>query len=61
MEGKISELLKEQIEKSEYPVVGAKYNNEYKNLDYVVSSEGKIELIDIKKGMLMLEILFTLV
>ena len=28
---KISELLKEQIEKSEYPVVGAKYNNEYKN------------------------------
>ena len=36
MEGKISELLKEQIEKSEYPVVGAKYNNEYKNLDDVV-------------------------
>ena len=53
MEGKISELLKEQIEKSEYPVVGAKYNNEYKNLDDVVSSEGKIELIDInsKEGM----------
>ena len=36
--------LKEQIEKSKYPVVGAKYNNEYKNLDDVVSSEGKIEL-----------------
>ena len=53
MEGKISELLKEKIEKSEYPVVGAKYNNEYKNLDDVVSSEGKIELIDInsKEGM----------
>ena len=53
MEGKISELLKEQIEKSKYPVVGAKYNNEYKNLDDVVSSEGKIELIDInsKEGM----------
>lgn len=47
MEGKISELQKEQIEKSEYPVVGAKYNNEYKNLDEVVSSDGKIELIDI--------------
>ena len=44
---KISELQKEQIEKSEYPVVGAKYNNEYKNLDEVVSSDGKIELIDI--------------
>ena len=27
---KISELLKEQIEESEYPVVGAKFNNEYK-------------------------------
>ena len=53
MEEKISELLKEQIENSEYPVVGAKYNNEYKNLDDVVSSEGKIELIDInsKEGM----------
>ena len=53
MEGKISELQKEQIEKSEYPVVGAKYNNEYKNLDEVVSSDGKIELIDInsKEGM----------
>ena len=29
---KISELLKEQIETSEYPIVGAKFNNEYKNL-----------------------------
>ena len=53
MEEKISELQKEQIERSEYPVVGAKYNNEYKNLDEVVSSDGKIELIDInsKEGM----------
>ena len=33
MEGKISELLKEQIEKSEYPVVGAKVNNEYKQIN----------------------------
>ena len=47
MEEKISELQKEQIERSEYPVVGAKYNNGYKNLDEVVSSDGKIELIDI--------------
>lgn len=53
MEQKISEILKEQIEKSEYPVVGAKYNNEYKNLDALVNPEGKIELIDInsKEGM----------
>ena len=53
MEQKISEILKEQIEKSEYPVVGAKYNNEYKNLDDLVNPEGNIELIDInsKEGM----------
>ncbi len=53
MEQKISEILKEQIEKSEYPVVGAKYNNEYKNLDDVVNPDGNIELIDInsKEGM----------
>ena len=50
---KISELLKEQIEKSEYPVVGAKFNNEYKNLDDVVAKDGNIELISInsKEGM----------
>ena len=50
---KISELLKEQIAESEYPVVGAKFNNEYKNLDYSLEESGKIELIDInsKEGM----------
>lgn len=53
MKQKISEILKEQIEKSEYPVVGAKYNNEYKNLDDFVDTKGNIELIDInsKEGM----------
>ena len=50
---KISELLKEQIAESEYPVVGAKFNNEYKSLDYPLEESGKIELIDInsKEGM----------
>ena len=50
---KISELMKEEIEKSEYPEVGAKYNNEYKNLDDLVDTNGKIELIQInsKEGM----------
>lgn len=50
---KISDLLKTQIEESEYPVVGAKFNNEYKNLDYPLEESGKIELIDInsKEGM----------
>ena len=53
MEQKISELFKDQIEQSKYPVVGAKYNNEYKNLDAVVDTNGNIELIDInsKEGM----------
>ena len=50
---KISELLKEQIESSEYPVVAAKFNNEYKNLDYRLEDSGKVELINIssKEGM----------
>ena len=50
---KISDLLKKQIEESEYPIVGAKFNNEYKNLDYPLEKSGKIELIDInsKEGM----------
>ena len=53
MKQKISEICKEQIERSEYPVLGAKYNNEYKNLDDFVEPEGNIELIDInsKEGM----------
>lgn len=50
---KISELFNEQIEKSEYPVVGAKVNNEYKNLDELVYRNSNIELINInsKEGM----------
>ena len=53
MEQKISEILKEEIQNSEYPVIGAKYNNEYKNLDDFVNPEGNIELITInsKEGM----------
>lgn len=50
---KISELLKEEIEKNEHPVVGAKFNNEYQNLDYEIEKDGIVELIDIsqKEGM----------
>ena len=44
---KISEILKEEIEKSEYTVVGAIYNNKYVNLDYEIEDEGTIQLIDI--------------
>lgn len=50
---KISELMKEEIESSEYTVVGAKFNNEYRNLDFEISADGNVELIDIsqKEGM----------
>ena len=50
---KISELLKEEIQGSEHPVVGVKFNNEYQNLDYEITEEGNVELINIsqKEGM----------
>lgn len=49
----IKDALKEQIEKSEYPVIGAKFNNEYKRLDFVPSEDGVVSLVDIasKGGM----------
>ena len=43
----IKDAFKEQIEKSEFPVIGAKFNNEYKRLDYVLNEEGKVSLVDI--------------
>lgn len=50
---KISKLLRNEIKQNEHPVVGAKFNNEYQNLDYEIETDGKIELIDIsqKNGM----------
>ena len=50
---KISELLAEEIKNSEYDVVGAKFNNEYQNLDFEIDQDGTVELIDIsqKEGM----------
>lgn len=49
----ISELLKEEIENSEYTVVAGIFNNEFKNLESIIEEDGKIELIDIssKEGM----------
>lgn len=44
---KISELFKDEIESSEYVVIGAKFNNEYQNLDYELTEDGTVELIDI--------------
>lgn len=44
---KISEVLKEQIEQNPYTVMGAKFNNEYKNLDTPIEEDGTVELVDI--------------
>ena len=44
---KIKEMLKEAIENSKYPVMGAKFNHEYVNLEYEICQDGEIELIDI--------------
>ena len=43
----IQELLKEEIENSQYPIIGAVFNNEYVNLGYQVITDGEIRLIDI--------------
>ena len=50
---KISKLLENEIKENEHPVVGAKFNNEYQNLDFEIEEDGTIELIDIsqKEGM----------
>ena len=49
----ISQILKNEIEQSEHTVVGAKFNNEYVNLEFIVDRDGKVELIDVssKEGM----------
>ena len=41
-----SKLLKEEIEKNPYPVVGCLFNNEYQNLEYEIDENGTLELID---------------
>jgi len=43
----IQELLKEEIEKSEYPVIGGIFNHQYVNLEYPIKQDGEIKLIDI--------------
>ncbi len=49
----INNLLKEEIEKNEYPVVAAIFNNKYVSLDYKLEKDGEIKLIDnlSKQGM----------
>ena len=45
----ISEILKKQIEENKYTVVGAKFNNEYKNLNSQINEDGNIDLVDISQ------------
>ena len=50
---KIADLLKDEIKSKEIPVIGAKFNNEYCNLNKEIDKDGTIELMDIstKEGM----------
>lgn len=43
----INKLLKYEIENSEHIVVGGLYNNMYVNLEYEITEDGTIELIDV--------------
>ena len=42
----ICEVLKEEIKKNQYTVLAATFNNEYKNLAFLIEEDGKVELID---------------
>lgn len=43
----INELFRKEIQMSENTVIAAKFNNEYKNLEYMLHKDGKVELIDV--------------
>ena len=49
----IQKVLKEEIKRNEFEVIGAKFNNEYKRLDYVITEDGIVSLVDVssKGGM----------
>lgn len=50
---KVLDLFSKEIEKSNNEIIACKFNNEVKSLNYEITSDGKIELIDItdKDGM----------
>lgn len=43
----INELFQKEIQTRENTVIAAKFNNEYKNLEYVLHKDGNVELIDV--------------
>ena len=49
----IMEAFNEEIKNSRFPIIGAKFNNEYRRLDYILPGEGEVSLVDIgtKGGM----------
>ena len=43
----VCEAFKEEIEKSEIPIIGARVNNEYQRLDYELKQDGEVQLVNI--------------
>ncbi len=43
----IKEAFQNEIETSEIPIIGAKFNNEYERLDFALKEDGKVSLINI--------------
>ncbi len=49
----VGEVFKSEIENSKFPIIGAKFNNEYKRLDFIPNEEGVLSWVDVssKGGM----------
>ena len=43
----IGEAFSEEIKKSKYLIIGGKFNNEYKRLDFIPKEDGKVDFVDI--------------
>jgi uridine kinase len=49
----VGEAFRSEIENSKFPIIGAKFNNEYKRLDFIPNEEGVLSWVDVssKGGM----------
>ena len=43
----VREAFKEEIEQSEFPIIGAKLNTEYQRLDYELNEDSEVQLVNI--------------
>ena len=43
----VKDAFKEEIEQSEFPIIGAKVNNEYQRLDYELNENSEVQLVNI--------------